>query len=120
MEKQFKDKRTGTVIHAPLGASLIHATMRNCDLVPTFLKALRDTAEYAQIMISLNGSNWILNIVTEADASDNDPRWNNENMTWFVEDLFDIFNRYAPVGYYFGAHPGDGSDYGYWPIELLN
>lgn len=121
MQKQFfTDERTGATIYAPLGETLIHGTMRNCDLVPVFLRALRDTAEYAQIMLNNNGANWNLCVITDVSASDNDERWSSEDMTFFLEELFDMLDAYSPEGYYFGAHPGDGSDYGYWPCNLLD
>lgn len=33
------------------------------------------------------------------------------------EDAFDYLDSIAPRGYYFGSHPGDGSNYGFWKIE---
>ena len=121
METQFKDERTGCTIYAPLGGTLIHATMRACDLIPAFLNAIRDTAEYAQIMQSINGANWNMCVITDAGASDTDERWDSEDISYFLnETLWDIMNSYAPEGYYFGSHPGDGSDYGYWTEEFAN
>lgn len=35
----------------------------------------------------------------------------------YLDGMFDYFNTLAPEGVYFGAHPGDGSDYGFWPSE---
>jgi hypothetical protein len=32
-----------------------------------------------------------------------------------VSELCDILNDYAPDFCYFGAHEGDGSDFGFWP-----
>ena len=34
------------------------------------------------------------------------------------EDLFDQMNSIAPEDYYFGAHEGNGSDYGFWRTKL--
>lgn len=31
-----------------------------------------------------------------------------------LSDLFDALNEYAPPFAYFGAHEGDGSDFGFW------
>lgn len=68
----FVNERTNVTIYAPLDDSLIHATMRNCDIIPIFLDALRDTAEYAQLLPTLPS------IVTDPSASKWDAGWNTE------------------------------------------
>lgn len=35
----------------------------------------------------------------------------------FVDQLADALNGYAPHGFYFGANPGDGADFGFWLDE---
>lgn len=110
----FIDEQTQVTIYANLDESVIRATHRPQDLVPAFLDVIKDTPEYVQIMSSNND---VLNVIFES-FTDNDERWESEYMSYFLnEELFDTLNNYAPEGYYFGSHPGDGSDYGFWKIE---
>lgn len=40
-----------------------------------------------------------------------------EEVLGLVEALFDFLDALAAPGQYFGALEGDGSDFGYWPID---
>lgn len=105
----FTDQKTLNKIHADLDASVSHGTMRPQDLIPRYMNAIRDTPEYLQIMHV---------VPTHAFEDDGAAWWDSENAAFFLEDLTDTLENYAPKGYYFGSHPGDGSDYGYWKHEL--
>ena len=107
----FIDTDTQKQINAPLNGTLITGTHRMCDLIPAMLEAIRDTAEYAQL------SSRLPSVVTDPSASEWDDRWQDDDVAYLYEELTDILERYAPEGYYFGAHPGDGSDFGYWRDE---
>jgi hypothetical protein len=45
--------------------------------------------------------------------------WSGDDVASDLEALFDALDEYAPPYFYFGAHPGDGSDYGFWLREDL-
>lgn len=40
-----------------------------------------------------------------------------ENAAYCLDELVDTLSQLAPTGCYFGAHPGDGADFGYWQPE---
>jgi hypothetical protein len=48
----------------------------------------------------------------EAEALDLSPA--NPAVEEVLVALFDALDAIAPTGTYFGAHPGDGSDFGFW------
>jgi hypothetical protein len=95
--------------------TVIHGTLRTCDLIPAFLGALRDVApdHYAGYVVAPFGP-----IPAHVqDAGDSSDWWDGDDAYALLEELFDILNDHAPEGYYFGAHPGDGSDFGFWRCE---
>jgi len=79
------------VKHVNIG-TVSHATMREEDLIPTFLYEIE-----------------------ERMASDN--YFESDDAPEDLNALFGALGEYAPEFFYFGAHPGDGSDYGYWLSE---
>ena len=92
--------------------SVISGTHRPQDLIPVFLDVLRahDTDWYCAHIASVPPS--------YALEDDDSEWWDSEECSYFLnETLFDRLNEVAPEGYYFGAHPGDGSDYGFWKSE---
>ena len=111
----FIDEKTQIVILADLNKSIIHGTHRECDLIPAFLEVIKNTTEYTQIM-QTNDSN--LQVIFDPSADEHDDRWESDDINYFLNEvLFDTLDSYAPDGYYFGAHQGDGSDFGFWEID---
>ena len=92
-----------------------HGTMRPQDLIPSFLDVLAEVApaEYQQMMIPGCGFPAVPSYALEDDDSE---WWDSDAASWILECLFDALNDHAPDGHYFGAHEGDGSDYGFWAI----
>ena len=85
--------------------TIIHATMRPEDLIPAFMDALKEYNPERLIhfdITEVTNEEWI-----EA---------NPEEAGWVLEDLFNYLEEAVPEGYYFGAHEGDGSDFGFWSI----
>lgn len=79
-----------------------HGTLRTEDLIEAFMEELWaiDEDMYRVCWKELQEVN-----ATEDDYA----------CDWLNERLFSALESYAPAGYYFGSHPGDGSDFGWWP-----
>ena len=83
-----------------IGASLSHGTLRLEDLYERFL-----------------------DFVDNHNPDAYDPEWDNvdvhDEFAAFVlwEEIAPAIEEIAPEGTYFGAHEGDGSDFGFWPVE---
>jgi len=78
-----------------------HATLRSEDLIPIFTTILK---EY-----------WPEKAKELQDAYS--IRMGDDDDYWHLEELINALQEIAPAGYFFGAHPADYSDYGFWPIE---
>ena len=102
-------------LHAALlSGTVSHGTLRRQDLIPVFLDvlAIADSTAYDQLMVSNAGIPAYV-----ADEGDNSDWWDSDDAAYLLEDLFDALDAASPEGYYFGAIEGDGSDFGYWPID---
>lgn len=110
----------GATIHAPKEGTLIHGTLRSVDLIDTYVEAVKDTPEYNRMKKSSDSAlREALQNLGE-DYDENAPFWDTDDAAILADDLADILDSHAPAGTYFGAHPGDGSDFGFWPEEFLN
>lgn len=97
--------------------SVISGTMREQDLVPAFMDVLE---EYGNATLVAHIKEEFQDVFAALDAGI-DPYdmtdETGEGLAFLVQDLFDHLDELAPKGHYFGAHWGDGADYGYWPLE---
>lgn len=90
--------------------TLIHGTARSEDLIPAFL------SEYLRLSEDDHTSDcpqaeWLIG---EARACIENVSHLPDEASEVVCALMDALSCYAPEGYYFGSHPGDGCDYGFW------
>jgi hypothetical protein len=92
-----------------------HGTLRTQDL-------LRSFADEYQRVLPFNGFSLAYDAREMADKLDasGQPATDDALQTaeGILEVLFEELDAIATrQGFYFGAHPGDGSDFGYWAIE---
>lgn len=85
-----------------------HATMRPEDLIPAFLAEIEYLATKKSAQ-RVRGE--IRKIRQECRAGDFSEQ---ERDDYILELLFDALGSIAPPLCYFGAHEGDGADYGFW------
>lgn len=107
------------------GMSVSHGTGRFIDTIPAMFNVLKqEDPEAAQKILNDNPTfaQMLQKLEDEGESAFNfgqgDPWWESEEAIWVYEDIENELNRLAPEGHYFGSHPGDGSDLGFWPSEL--
>lgn len=104
---------------APPG-TVIHGTMRTVDVIPALMETLeKHNPERARII--LDKERGLADALTDLKAGETSPWWDSEEAVVILnEDLFEAMREIAPEGHWFGSHPGDGSDLGFWPDELAD
>ncbi len=95
--------------------SISHATLWTEDLLRRFASELeyqvQRNAEYWCHDEGRKERDRLLALVKEAEEVDPD----SEDASFLLnEEMFDALQTFAPPYAYFGAHEGDGSDFGYW------
>lgn len=108
-----------------------HGTLRTEDLLHSFLCELEgrilvngDYFSMPENHFERNRLNGLVGQAQDCFAEDGEEidEDKREHAEWLVnESLPDALNQFAPPYCYFGAHEGDGSDFGYWPSwESIN
>ena len=102
--------------------SLSSATMRNEDLIPTFFRFLKehDKAEAKSILrdypLFEELATWT-DGVSDSYKTLAERFYGSEEADLLCDNLFTELDAIAPAGCLFGAHEGDGSDYGFWEYD---
>jgi hypothetical protein len=105
--------------------SVIHGTLRSEDLLPAFLFALEDSgspkaARFNSELIELGFGYSQCGVCGMGNREEWPEGFDDDTAQEIINDMMDALNDIAPDGYYFGAHPGDGSDFGFWACEEWN
>lgn len=89
-----------------------HATMRAEDLLPKFAYLLEKYGMKRGALKAYAAARLLKQKPDDMDVQ--------ELVSMVLnEEIWDAMQEIAPEGYYFGAHEGDGSDYGFWLAEEI-
>ena len=104
--------------------SVSTGTLRDADLLSAMLDCLQDLDEkqYDEY-VDLLQTDCNVDVDDIQDDVYEDCRDNADRDTLasiLNEELPDTLQGFAPAGFYFGSHPGDGSDIGYWMDEEMS
>lgn len=97
--------------------TLIHGTLREEDLLEAFGNELMrlDPSNFDRI------TNAWLDVHPPQQAEGWPTReWvdaHPEDAQEMIQEFADALDELSPPGHYFGAHPGDGADFGFWPHD---
>lgn len=98
-----------------VNTTVIHGTHRLQDLIPAFLNTLSVVFPEAYEGYMVSPFPPIPAYVM--DEGDSSSWWDSEDAQCLLENLLEHLDESAPEGCYFGTHPGDGSDFGFWEYE---
>lgn len=99
--------------YAPIGTT-IERTLQARDLIPAFCDELETAMQryrWQGMTDESKAFSEYRELIKESRAIDCDTL----EAGYCLESLFNALGDFAPPYTYFGAHPGDGSDFGFWP-----
>ena len=104
--------------YAEIG-SISTSTLRTEDLLAAFADALenlvQDNADY---WCGRQGErDTLCTLVWDARECADCTIEDDENGPELLDALTEALERFAPESAYFGAHPGDGADFGFWHAD---
>jgi len=112
------------------------ATLRSVDLLPRFANYLSIALDTVEVRFENSGEalqpfqekyvsdcrHFIADAVEFHETHGDDygteyPMEFQEEAQSIIQDLIDGLTHIAPENHYFGSHPGDGADFGFWECE---
>ena len=111
---------------AQLG-TVSHGTLRPEDLLSSFISTLEglvfvngDTLSLPENFRKRDRYARLIGEAQDAFSSDGETltEEGEENAPEIISDLCDALSDFAPTGARFGAHEGDGSDFGFWSCPI--
>lgn len=106
--------------------SISHGTLRADDLLESFADELEYHVRCNTDCLSVQDVVRFGNLINEAraesakfssDEGDDDAEDFGDNAAEMVLELQDALQEFAPPYAYFGAHEGDGADFGFWLLS---
>lgn len=93
--------------------SVSTGTMRYQDLLPAFANALRELGHRSRELTRIESR---FNRALRGKYGEQDAYFTEKEglAFWDLGTLEDMLNEHTPPYAYFGAHEGDGEDYGFW------
>ena len=98
----------------PIG-TVSSGTMREEDLIPDFCWELKSLAKQTGICNRRTRAKHLRTVREIEKRMEQEDYFESDDAGYDLnETLFDALNEYAGPYFYFGSHPGDGADYGFW------
>lgn len=104
--------------YGPLG-SISTGTLRPQDLLPAMISAAEDLRLSRDERKTVTKLAKRVQRIANGEFGDHDAYWTDETCDWDRDTLDTILNNHAAPYFYFGSHPGDGADLGYWLSESI-
>ena len=102
-----------------LHGTISHGTLRPQDLLPRFLEALYSLDPKAAEPYGITPDGFPP-VPAHALKDDDAEWWDTEDCAYVLERVTEMLESLAPDGHYFGTLEGDGSDFGFWPLDSLS
>jgi hypothetical protein len=102
--------------------SVSSGSLRREDLIPAFLDAFEDIYNDAGPTLADKPCRILVNTIykrisVSEDSATSYDYYADECSDHDLAELIDLLQEFAPPYCYFGSHPGDGADFGFWIID---